>query len=218
MRIAIIGAGQVGRALAKSFEKAGHEVVLASRHTGPPVAEAGLAADLIVLAVPYAAAAQEVCRELGQAASGKVLVDAMNPLNESYTDLTTAGGPAAAQRVQGWLPSARVVKAFNTVFAANLAEPAAGGQRLDGYVAADDRSAAATVLELEAEMGFRPIYVGPLERARELEAMAFLNISLQKEFGGAWRSAWKLAEPPASAVHAAIDRVLAEPERQPRGV
>lgn len=216
MRIAIIGAGNVGSALSTAFGRAGHRVVLASRSVGPSPADAAKQADLVVLAVPFATAGEDVCRQIAGDVAGKVVVDAMNPLNETYSDLVTAGGPSGGERVQAWLPEASVVKAFNTVFAANLAGP--HGQPIDGFIAADDQSAADTVLALEAEAGFRPVYVGALARARELEAMAFLNISLQASLGGNWRSAWKLEEPPASAVRAAVDRLLPQPETQPRGV
>ena len=85
---------------------------------------------------------------------------------------------------------------FNTLFASNQADPTADGVQLDGFVAADDETAKATVLELVESIGLNPVDVGPLKRARQLEGLAFLNITLNAENGGAWQSGWKLVGAP----------------------
>ena len=95
---------------------------------------------------------------------------------------------------------AHVVKAFNTLFAANQVDPILDGTRLDGFVAGDDAAAKATVLELVRSIGLRPIDAGPLARARELEALAWLNIALQGSLGNTWHTAWKLVGVPAGVV------------------
>src|SRR3954451_6556811 len=129
MNIAIIGVGNVGGALAGSATQAGHQVTLAAQdrshaervagdtgaRAADTVADAAADAEVIVLAVP-ATAVSDVVGALGDAASGKVIVDATNPLNESYSDLTTSG-TSAAEQLQSTAPNARVVKAFNTIFA-----------------------------------------------------------------------------------------------------
>jgi len=214
MKIAIIGAGNVGGALAKRVSRAGHDVVIADRDPeeagqlasqvgGTGTADLGRAAsqaDVIVLAVPFAASAEEVCKAIAGQVKGKIVIDATNPVKPDFSGLATEGGPSGAERIQQWLPSARVVKAFNTVFASNQADPVVEGEPVDGFVAADDEQARKTVLALLAEIGFRPIDVGPLARARELEALAFLNMMLQVTRNGNWRSAWKLLSPPPDAV------------------
>ena len=217
MKIAIIGAGNVGGALAKSFSRAGHKVVIADRDpeeagqlaaqvggTGTgDLGQAASQADLVVLAIPFAASAEQVCRTIAGQVKGKIVIDATNPLKPDMSGVATEGGPSGAQRIQQWLPGASVVKAFNTVFAGNQAEPVVEGEPVDGLVAADDDQARETVLKLMAEIGFRPVDVGPLARAMELESLAFLNIMLQVTKNGTWRSAWKLLSPPPGAVKVA---------------
>ena len=84
------------------------------------------------------------------------------------------------------LPGAHVVKAFNTLFASHQSDPIADGVQLDGFVAGDDAAAKATVLELVESIGLHPVDVGPLARARQLEGLAFLNITAQHR---QWRHA-----------------------------
>ncbi len=211
MHIAIIGAGNVGRALAMSALRTGHSVTVSSasgetaaalaRETGAKAAESNRAAaegaDLVVLAVPYMAVV-DVLDEIGPALAGKVVVDATNPLKPDYSGLVTEG-TSGAEEIQARIPSARVVKAFNTAFAARQADPKIGGVHVDGYVASDDEEAKAIVLELVKGMGFHPIDAGELTMARALEALAFLNISLQMRHGWSWQSGWKLVGPEGDA-------------------
>ena len=98
-------------------------------------------------------------------------------------------GTSGAEELQRWLPEASVVKAFNTILASNQAAPRESTQ---AFVASDDPRARQQVLDLAASMGFSPIDVGALSAARTLEAMAFLNISLNATNGWDWTSGWKL--------------------------
>jgi NADPH-dependent F420 reductase len=216
MDIAIIGAGNVGQALASSFVRAGHTVIVTSRDprdagsvatdTGATVAgsnvAAARAAQVIVLAVPFDSFGT-VAAEIGAAATGKVVVDVSNRMSFGADgpeiDTTTSNAEVLADL----LPDAHVVKAFNTLFASNQSDPIAEGVALDGYVAADDPTARATVLELVASIGLDPVDVGPLTRARQLEGLAFLNITLNIAHGGAWQSGWKLVGAPATVPAAA---------------
>ncbi len=212
MRIAIIGTGNVGRALGQSFVRAGHDVVYAARDaaktadvagqvgatSAPSVADAARSADIVVLAVPYLAA-DAVVSELGGAASGKVVIDVTNPLKADYSGLATEGGPSGAERIATLLGDARVVKAFNTLFASVQGNPSALGNTVDALFATDDEEAHRIVADLVRTMGFRPVAVGSLAHARELEAMAWLNISLQMAAGGDWRSAFVLVGAPVKA-------------------
>ena len=102
------------------------------------------------------------------------------------------------------MPGTAVVKAFNTLFASNIADPKGHGVEIDGLYAADDVAAGATIAELLASIGLRPVKVGGLIRARELEALAWLNIQLQMATGGDWRTAFTLVGAPAVAVGAPV--------------
>jgi NADPH-dependent F420 reductase len=207
MHVAIIGAGNVGSALSKAAVAAGHTVSVSA--TSPEKAAAVAAetgarpavnnvdavtdADIVVLAVP-GSAVTAVADELAPAVSGKVVVDATNPLNATFTDLDIEE-TAAAQTLQRHLPDARVVKAFNTVFAGRLSSPVEQGVPLHLFHAGDDADAKKTVSEFAASLGFRPIDAGGLRMARALEEMAFLNISLNASQGWSWQSGWALLGP-----------------------
>jgi len=209
--IAIIGAGNVGRSLATAFVRAGHTTVVTSRDpedaasvaaasgatTAPSNLEAARAASIVVLAVPFASVA-DIAGEIGPAVDGKIVIDATNRMSFGADgpdmDTTTSN----AEELAGLLPDAHVVKAFNTLFASNQDDPKTDGVQLDGFVAADDATARTTVLELVESIGLRPVDVGPLARARQLEGMAFLNIAINIQNGGSWQSGWKLVGAPVA--------------------
>jgi 8-hydroxy-5-deazaflavin:NADPH oxidoreductase len=205
MQIAIIGAGNVGRALAGSLTKAGHDVTVSAPHadharevateTGanaePTINGALSDADLVVLAVP-ATALSQVAEEYGEKLSGKVVVDVANRPTPSPDGPPTS----IAEELQAKLPAASVVKAFNTIFATRQADPDVGGVPADAFVAADDPSAKQLVLDLVESIGFRPVDAGPLAAARTLEGMAWLNIN-RNIAGGSWQNAWVILEPKA---------------------
>lgn len=173
-KIAIIGQGNVGRALQKNFQKAGAEVRTTGSNPGE-VREAGAWGEIVVLAVP-SLARQAALRNLGDL-GGKLVIDPTNLLNEDQSyggDLKKSG----AEQVQEWAAGARVVKAFNTVFAQNMPTGQVQGQALSLLVAGDDAAAKKQVLELGRAIGFEPVDVGPLSNARYLEALGFLNIQL----------------------------------------
>ena len=216
MKIAIIGAGNVGRALATSFTRAGHQVVLAARDPGDAAAAAAAtgagiaastraaaeAADLTVLAIPFASAGA-VASEIRDVVAGRPVVDVTNRMSFGAAGVETDTTTSNAEELAAMLPGAHVVKAFNTLFASNQAEPILDDVQLDGFVAGDDAEATATVIALVESIGLNAINAGPLVRARQLEALAFLNISLQLAHGGAWRSGWKLLRAPATVPVAA---------------
>jgi predicted dinucleotide-binding enzyme len=174
MKISIIGQGNVGSALRKGAEKPGYEV----RTTGSDAEElraAGAWGDIIILAIP-ASARRDAIRNLGDI-EGKTLVDPTNLLNADWSyagDLKKSG----AEQVQEWAPGARVVKAFNTVFAQNMSTGKVKGDSLSLLVAGDDADAKKQVLDLGKAIGFEPVDVGQISNARYLEALGFLNIQL----------------------------------------
>jgi predicted dinucleotide-binding enzyme len=159
---------------------------------------AGLLAgtDVVVLAVPYPEG-RRVASEQGAALAGLTVVDTCNPVDFSTFDalLTSPGMSAAeeiAREVAAVTPAAHVVKAFNTNFAATLAAGQAGGLPLDVFLAGDDAAAKEVVAALVRSGGMRPVDVGPLRRARELEAFQLLHMTLQGPLGLDWHSALKL--------------------------
>lgn len=207
MNIAVIGAGSVGEAIANAAVRAGHTVTVTASNpanaekvasntgarSSSSNSEAAETAEIIVLAVPHGVVGA-VVQEVGNALSGKTIIDATNPLNADYSGLTTSTR-SAAEGLQDKIPDASVVKAFNTVFASNQADPKVDGVQLDGLFAGDDEAAKQKVAQLLDSLGYRPIDAGPLRMARALEEMAFLNISLNARNGWSWQSGWKLVGP-----------------------
>lgn len=216
MNIAIIGAGNVGQALATAFVRAGHDVVIASRDpedagraaaaAGASVAdsnaEAASAADIVVLAVPFSSV-PDIAPEIADAVTGKIVVDASNRMSFGPEGPAMDATTSNAEELAALLPGTSVVKAFNTLFASNQADPVTDGVQLDGYVAGNDIASKRQVLDLIGSIGLDPVDVGPLERARQLEGLAFLNITINMANGGSWQSGWKLVGAPATVKSAA---------------
>lgn len=215
MNIAIIGTGNVGTALGASLVRAGHSVSLTGQdagkasaaaaqigaRTGSSLAGAVEAADVVVLAVPYASV-EAVAAEIAPVIADRIVVDATNPLKADFSGLATQGGPSGAERIAALLPGARVVKAFNTLFASIQGNPDVHGQMVDALYAGDDADAKAVVASLIRAIGLRPVDAGSISGARELEALAWLNISLQLRTGGSWRSTFVLVGAPDKAIAA----------------
>lgn len=206
MDIAIIGVGNVGKALGSSLVRAGHNVTFAASNPEHAADTAGAlgasaaasndeavnAADLVILAVP-ATALGAVAREIGTSAAGKVVVDVSN----RPTPDASGAGTSLAEELQAQLPGSTVVKAFNTAFASRQANPSVAGVAADGFVAGDDAIAKQTVLDVVESIGFRPVDAGSLAAARTLEGMAWLNIT-RNMAGGTWQDAWVLVGPEAA--------------------
>jgi len=209
MKVAIIGAGHVGKALAKSSIRGGHTVTMSAAHpenaakaaqsVGAHAADSNVeavqGADVIIVAVPYDKLG-EVFRGLGSSVDDKVVIDATNHVN-AQNPKEVLGAASNAEEIQKRHPKVRVVKAFNYAFASCMADPTVDGVRLDGFVASDDQAAKDKALELVESIGFRPIDAGPLVMARALEAMALLNVTLQIRNNWPWQNGWKLVGPPA---------------------
>jgi NADPH-dependent F420 reductase len=172
--ISIIGAGNMGSAIANLARTGGSTVeLLGSSDTGQPVT-----GDVVVLAVPYAAL-REVLAQRGDQLAGKVVVDITNPLDYATWDslVVPADGSATAE-IAAALPRARVLKAFNTTYAGHLATGRVGDQPTTVLIAGDDADAKTQLAEVVTAGGLRAIDAGRLERARELEAMGFLQMTL----------------------------------------
>lgn len=192
MNISILGTGNMGKGLAALLAKAGYTVILGSRDAaraesvarelgagikGTDIAVAARQSDVVVLAVPYAAAAETIRAAGGLA--GKTVIDITNPLTPDYMGLTIGHTTSAAEEIQKLAPQAKVVKAFNTIFASVLqAGGKAAGEPATVFIAGDDAAAVRTVEEIASRAGFVPLQTGGLSAARYLEPLAALNIAL----------------------------------------
>lgn len=174
-RIGIIGNGNVGGALKRGFERAGHEVRAVDNDPAGIRAVTDWA-KVVVLAVPFGAVG-EVVTLVGSALDGKTVIDvtnALGPKMEWAVGFSTSG----AEELQKRAPRAKVIKAFNTVFAQHMDSGKLAGTPLTALVAGDDAAAKAEVLELARDIGFESVDAGPLANARLIEPMAYLNIQL----------------------------------------
>lgn len=188
--VTIIGAGNLGGAIAALATKAGAVVQVLARDpekaatiATPLGAASGrigdaITGDLVVLAVPYPAVA-EVLAGQGAALAGRIVVDVTNPVDfATFDDLAVPADSSAARIIQDAVPTARVVKAFNTNFGATLAIGTAGSVPTTVLVAGDDAAAKQAVVDLAVAAGLRGVDAGALKRARELEALGFLQLTL----------------------------------------
>jgi NADPH-dependent F420 reductase len=189
MKIAIIGTGNMGSGLARALAAAGHEINIGSRD---PAKAASLAheaghnaqgggiqaavkfADVVFLALPY----QAILDTLGDAGdlANKVLVDISNPITSDYKGLLVGHTTSAADEIQARAESAKVVKAFNTIFAGLLSRDARKDKAVQIFVAGDDEEARKTVSALADSIGFEAVDAGPLNNARFIEPIGEMNI------------------------------------------
>lgn len=201
MDIAIIGAGNVGGALARGWARAGHRIVLGVRD---PDAVAGLAAEVgagvisppaaaqaaevIVLSLPWGAA-EGVARSLGDL-GGRIVIDCMNPLTRADGRLALDRGhtTSGAEALAGWLTGARLVKTLNQAGAEVMQDNARMAHRPAMFMAGDDAAAKATVAGLLTDLGFEPFDSGALVQARILEplALVWINQALLRGKGRNW--------------------------------
>jgi predicted dinucleotide-binding enzyme len=195
MKIAIIGAGNVGGALGANWAKKGHDIFFGVRDPNAEkiatlvrgiganakavsVGEAAASADIIVLATPWPAT-EAAIRAMGSL-KGKVVLDATNPLTRGSDGITLEIGHSTSggEKVQGWASGASVFKTLNTTGFANMASPIFKGGKPVIFVAGDDATNKPKVMALVGELGFEAIDAGPLRNARLLEAHAMLWIDL----------------------------------------
>lgn len=148
-------------------------------------------ADIIILAVPYDVE-KEVALKIKQVANQKIVVSISNPLNQSYDRLVTAPGSSAAEELQKLLPNSKVVKAFNTTFAASFHTPVIDRKRLDAFIAGNDPEAVDTVKKLVETAGFNPVLAGGLDFSNTLEGMQLLLIRLRMRNQDGWEAGWKI--------------------------
>lgn len=181
MRIAIVGAGNVGKALGEGFARSGHQVTYIGRETSAAErAKRAEEAEAVVLSVP---ADQAKAAVAGLELAGKIVVDCTNPLKADLSGLTTGPDSSACEQLAAALPGAHVVKAFNTVGFDIMRNPVFGDRHVVMLVAGDDAAAKERVMALARDLGFDPLDAGPLAAARLLEPFAMLWISLAYQRG-----------------------------------
>ncbi|AXJ09357.1 NADPH-dependent F420 reductase [Arthrobacter sp. PM3] len=191
--ITIIGSGNMARAIGTRAVAAGRSVQVLDRtpenaaklaaELGGTCTSGGLSevpdGDIVVLAL-YFGPAKEVAMHFGDTLSGKTVVEISNPIDtETFDSLVVGPETSAAEEIAALLPGARVVKAFNTTFAGTLAAGTTGGMPLDVFIASDSEQARNEVAAFAAAAGLRPIHVGSLRHARELEGFMLLVMALQ---------------------------------------
>ena len=188
MRIGIIGQGRVGSALHVGWTRKGHDVRMAGRSTVPGIADLADWAEVLVLAVPYAAL-DAVTGQIGGAA-GKVIIDCTNPIAMGPDGMGLALGhtTSGAERLQALLPDARVVKTLNQVGAEVMADTSGFAQRPVQFLAGDDDEAKQAVAGLLSDLGFEPLDAGGLTKARLLEplALVWINQAIGQKKGRDW--------------------------------
>jgi 8-hydroxy-5-deazaflavin:NADPH oxidoreductase len=205
MDITIIGTGNMARGIATRALAGGNRVTLLGTSIEKAQALAGelsgdvragqvgdsLSGEMVVLAVWYQAV-DDVLRRYEGGLDGKVVVDITNPVDtETYAPLSIEAG-SVAQEIAARVPGAKVVKAFNTTFAGTLVEGQVAGEQLDLLLASDDEEAKRAVAQLASDGGMRPIDVGPLTLAHNLEALGYLNMAIQPTLGTNYSSAFKI--------------------------
>lgn len=171
----IFGTGNMANAIAGVLTKGGAQVDHIAHEQG---AGGTVTGDVVILAVPYPAVA-EIVGAYAEQLAGKTIVDITNPLNfETFDSLTVPVGSSAAAEIQAKVPSARVLKAFNTNFAATLASGKVGESTTTVLIAGDDAEAKTVLADAVKAGGLGAIDAGSLKRAHELEAIGFLQLTL----------------------------------------
>jgi len=187
--LTILGTGTMGQAIAAVAATGGHTVQL----LGQSESATAVTGDIVVLAVPYPAVSA-VIAERGETLAGKIVVDITNPLNfETFDSLTVPADSSATAEIAEALPTSRVLKAFNTTFATTLAAGSVGSLTTTVLIAGDDADAKSTLAGIVTSGGLNAIDAGPLARARELEGLGFLQITLAASEKIAWTGGFGVA-------------------------
>jgi 8-hydroxy-5-deazaflavin:NADPH oxidoreductase len=199
MKLAIIGSGNIGKSIGSWAAEVGYEVIFSARNIdhakaaaeaaghGASAAEVGESlktADMVLLAVPYFAV-HELIADIRPLLKDKILIDVTNALNADYSGLVCGFSTSGAETIAALAPEAKVIKAFNTVFAPIFAarNPNIGNHVISVVYAGDDAEAKGSVRELITKLGFDAVDAGGLVSAREIEPLGMLNIKLGYQQG-----------------------------------
>ena len=211
MNVTIIGAGKMGRGIGIRLLSGGHSVTLVDRDPNSAAAlveqiassakngatiktapfGSSIDDQIVFLAVPYGAISS-IIEQYGAKLAGKTVVDITNPMNSTYDGLAVPASTSAAEEIAREVPNGtKVIKAFNTTFAGTLEKGEVDGEPLDILIAGDDAEAKSELAGLVKDGGMRPIDTGPLSRARQLEGIGLLHITLQGTLNANWKSTIK---------------------------
>ena len=180
--LSILGTGNMGQAIAEIAARGGHSV----QQLGADDLGTAVTGDIVVLAVPYPAVS-DVIAQRGEQLAGKIVVDITNPLNfETFDSLVVPADSSAAAEIARALPNSRVLKAFNTTFAGTLAAGTVGPVTTTVLIAGDDAEAKSALAAVVTSGGLKAIDAGSLKRARELEALGFLQLTLAANEKVSW--------------------------------
>jgi len=187
--LTIIGTGNMGQAIAGLATRGGHTVQL----LGETDAATAVEGDIVVLAVPFPAIS-DVLTARGSSLAGRIVVDITNPLDfATFDSLTVPADSSATAEIASALPDSRVLKAFNTTFAATLAAGTVGPLTTTVLIAGDDADAKAALAQVVTDGGLAAIDAGGLRRARELEAQGFLQLTLAAAEKISWTGGFAVA-------------------------
>jgi 8-hydroxy-5-deazaflavin:NADPH oxidoreductase len=180
--LSILGTGNMGQAIAAVAGRGGHTVQL----LGSADTDTAVTGEVVVLAVYYGSIA-DVIAQRGEQLAGKIVVDITNPMNvETFDALVVPADGSAAVEIAAALPQSRVLKAFNTTFAGTLAAGTVGPLPTTVLIAGDDTDAKSILAAIVTSGGLHAVDAGSLARARELEALGFLQITLAANDKVSW--------------------------------
>jgi 8-hydroxy-5-deazaflavin:NADPH oxidoreductase len=187
--LSILGTGNMGQVIASVAAKGGHSV----QQLGLDDLDTPVAGDVVILAVPYPAVA-DVIAQRGEQLAGRIVVDITNPLDfETFDSLVVPADSSAAAEIAAALPDSRVLKAFNTTFAGTLAAGTVGSLPTTVLIAGNDTDAKSTLAGIVTSGGLKAIDAGSLKRARELEAVGFLQLTLAANEKVSWTGGFGVA-------------------------
>ncbi len=221
MKIAIIGAGNVGKTLGTALRAKGHTVIYGSRAPASrternvkTIADALASAEVVILATPWIATEALVC-EHADGLAGKIVIDATNPVHPSLARLAVASNSSGVELLQSQARTAKFFKAFNSTGVEVMAKPNFAEGNAAMFVAGPDRPDKDTVLRLVADVGFEPVDAGEFKTARSLEHLAMLWIQLALTKGHGHDFAFVMARRQHAANRNAESRVrMAQPHPQ----
>ena len=186
MKIAIVGTGNVGTSLGSALIDKRYEIVYGSRNpdsTSVPngarvksQADAVAESDVVIMAIPHGAVKDTVEAIGAERFAGKTVIDVTNVYDENMR--WVSGPKSAAEELAEMIPDARVVKAFNTVFAKEMRTGSLNGEKLTLLVAGDDAEAKNNAKNIGESIGFEVVDAGQLSNAKYLEALGVLNMEL----------------------------------------
>jgi 8-hydroxy-5-deazaflavin:NADPH oxidoreductase len=204
MKVTIIGAGNMGRGIGSRIVAGGNDVGLIDHNPDDARALAGElgasatandspSGEIIILALPYEALPDAI-EQYSDELAGKVVVDIANPAEWSTMDrLVTPPDSSSAEETAKRVPEGtRVLKAFNTTFAGTLVAGKVADQDLEVLIAGDDEDAKQKLASVVEASGLRPLDVGPLKRARQLEQVGLFHMAIQDPLGSGFGSALRL--------------------------